>query len=344
MNFYFLLILLLLIIIVLYRLMGGGNRFIFLSLILVSLGLYFGIQEETEPNYIKVDSNTNVTGTVLQIDANTYAQCPQDQTIQPSKKNESHLICYNPAPLGHVQITSPQLFAFLLTIAALGGLTVHGIRDFYSSKIYIFENRYQEELRPISKIADIHRQKGYRWTWAGYSYLLEWRSNDVYVSTDYLSEEIGKHFIMKGSILRVDHQALFVYLKKDLKLIRELLRDPKITLNNGKIDNFNPNIKIYVTIPIKGEKSYTFLSLKGKYDFHHDRFMVTIRNLFKMLDGLFTAYDDTVAANQSMIDDAKKNAQGTAVMADAYGRTKKANIVRPESYQSPEDRQRREQM
>lgn len=368
MNFYILSIILILVCFVAIRTIHNRRSLILTILIILSIGLYLGVQEETEPTYIKITGNqTNITGSsnILQINKDTFIQCPQDQKIQLSSKpnqttttkivydpvtnqsyiasnttNQSHFVCFNPTPGGHIQITTPQLAFFLYTILILGGMTLHGLRNLYSSKIYIYENKYQEELRPISKIADTFRQKGYRWTWSGYSFLVESRSNELYVSTDELSDEIDKIFVMKGSVLRVDHQALYIYLNKDLKLMREILKNPKLSLINGRIDNFDPNIKLYVNIPLKGEKAYTFLSLKGKYDFTADRFLVTIRDLFKLLIGSQESYTDTLEANVRMVNDTTKIAQGTAVISDAYNRTKKSRVVSPEQYQQQEQQRK----
>lgn len=343
MNFYILILILILICFVAYRTVHNRRNLIFIIFVIISVGLWLGIQEETEPVYLKVANNTNVTGNVY-YDANSqlYIQCPSDQKIQPSKNNQSHYICYKPVPLAHTDITTPQLAAFLYTIIIFGFMTVRGLNDLYSPKIYTYENKYQEELRPISKIADTYRQKGYRWTWSGTSYIYDSRSNDLYVSTDELSDEVDKNFIMKGSLLQVDHQALYIYLKKDLKLMREMLRNPKLSLFNNRIDNFNPKIKIYVNIPLKSGKIYSFLSVKGKYDLTADRFLVTIKDLFRLLTETQESYTDTLETNTRTVNDTKPIAQGTAEVAGAYKRTKGTRVVTQEAYQPQEHENRKE--
>ena len=297
---------------------------VLIALIFLSLVIYVVFSDKESTPLTKVNAMNQ-----------TEIYCNPGDQMQQSEKNASKTICFNSSPLGHTILTTPQLFWLLYIITIGGVITFQYWREFLSSKIFCFENKYQDTLHPISKHSDVFKQNGYLRVRSGYDSYFTEKKNEFYIAKEGMYEQIGKHVIFLGSIKKVTAQTLYLYLRNDIKLMREILEDDNIQASKGKIINPNISYKIFIPVPIPQKKLVQFLSIKGHYSMSADRFSTIITMLFKMRRNLRHASPKLSRANKGMLDDAKDIAAGTANIAFQYGQTREYDLTSQKTIQEP---------
>lgn len=98
---------------------------------------------------------------------------------------------------------------------------------------------------------------------------------------------------------------------------------------------------IYLTLPIKHNQELKgYSSISGFFGFGADRFDLVMAALFKMKQGLIGFGMKLNKANESMLDNARRMSQSTAVIADAVQKTQNSEV--PQTYQ-PQDNNNQDQ-
>lgn len=303
-------------------------------IILISSVLIFMLNDrEKKPEWVKLD---NQTGNQTNV---TAPKCPDDYQYVAAKN-----VCYKENPLGHTMVTFPQMLATIFTIALV---TVYEFRDWrwhLSSKILPFQNKYAEELNPIPKSPDIHEKKGIVWVRGGYDALISGTTNELFVGKRDLTARIGNNVMLKGKLQKISPQYIYEFTGYDLQLTREILNNPLLQPNKlHQIERTDSPLVIYVVMPLGNNDKKAYVSLKGAFGFNADRFSLVIETLFKMRKGSKGIGYKLKEATKVMLGGAKDMSQDTAVIADAVGKTQKAeidmNIRQPQSEPQQEGRQ-----
>lgn len=302
---------------------------ILIGLIVLSIAVFliYGDKEKDAKTFINKENNQ------------TYLGCDGTDRLQPSSRNASHLICYVESPPGHMWITSPQLFLIFFIIIVCGAYTFFGWREFKSSRIFPLENLYQDGYSPICKHSTIFRQKGFLRVRGGYDAYIDEEKNDFYISNEDMAEQVGKHIVFWGSLKKISPQMLYLYLGKDAQLLKEILDNQNIQIIKDKVTYTPKGLNIYIPVPVPYRKIKPFLTIKGNYSINADRFDLILRTLFKMRRNIKHSYPHLASANKTVLEDAKKIAQGTAVIAGEFKKTRGTDLVDERRPQQPQQQQ-----
>lgn len=325
-----------------------GSRWVWLFVIIfISSILIFVLNDrEKKPDMILPEGmNKTTTNSMTETEINSLKipQCGEDYNYIPEKN-----ICYKENPFGHTIMTFTQILAVIFTI---GLITVYEFKDwriYLSSKLLPYRNKYQDYITPITKSPDTYEKKGFLWARAGFDALMSGSSNEIYIAKKEYTAKVAHNIILKGAIQKVSQQYLYEYTGKDLNLLKEIVENPIIWVNKkGKLQDIDNTLIIYLTLPIKHNQELKgYSSISGFFGFGADRFDLVMAALFKMKQGLIGFGMKLNKANESMLDNARRMSQSTAVIADAVGKTQDAEIqsYRPSSQDNNSRQQDSENM
>lgn len=306
--------------------------FILLVGLSIAVFVFYGDTEKEPKTFVNTVNNE------------TYLGCDGTDRLQPSSQNSSHLICYVESPPGHTMITSPQLMWINYIVIVFGAYTFLGWREFKSSRIFPVENPYQEGgYTPICKHSTIFKQKGFIRVRGGYDAYIDEENNDFYISKEEMAEQVGKHIIFWGRLKRRSVQYLYNYIGKDPHLLNDILNNRGILIQNDKVTYAPKGLNIYIPVPVTYSITKQFLSLKGNYGIYSDRFNLILEMLLDMRRNIRHSYPHLASANKTVLEDAKKIAQGTAVIAGEFKKTRGTDLV-DERRQQPQQQQQQQDM
>lgn len=280
-----------------------NKHMLIIGLVIITFVLIYVFNDvQKEPKYIN-DPATNLS----------VPTCDEGYTFKEDSK-----VCYNPSPLGHAVVPTFQLFAWILTFATLVDYEFESHRMYRSSKMLYFEDKYQKENRPIPKSSDVYSQGGFTWMFKGYDAILESKEPELHFSKDSMLAKVGINYIFQGARQEISRDFLMTYIKNNPRLYRRIF---------STINYDDPNLRIFIPVPLPPEETKRFYSLSGQHSFRADRFSDVIRTLFKMRKGISFLDLQMTESSKDMLRKGTTMSQQTAIMSDAVGKTQGQKIV-----------------